>query len=275
MIEFKGLIDKLIQELEIRNFSRKTIKSYVFVIDKFLRYSKNKGKELNEEGVKDYIQELIKIRNPSTVSQSVSIISFFFEKILELKINIPHPKRNNYIPKVLSVDEVRRLIEVISNIKHKLIVKLLYGCGLRVGEVICLRKEDFNFNEGLLFIKRGKGRKDRYVKIPDSLKQELIDYSKIFKGIDSDLFFVSTRGGKLTTETIQKIVKNSSKKAGLSKSISPHTLRHSFATHLLENGVDLRIIQKLLGHSDIKTTQIYLRVSNASIKNIKSPIDNL
>ena len=118
-----------------------------------------------------------------------------------------------------------------------------------------------------------KGRKDRFVKIPESLHQELLIFSELNPN-DSG-FFVSERGGKLTTSTIQMIVKHAKEKSGISKNIHPHTLRHSFATHLLENGVDIRIIQKLLGHSDIKTTQIYLSISNQSIKNVISPLDNL
>ena len=133
-------------------------------------------------------------------------------------------------------------------------------------------KHDLNFDEGLVHIKLSKGRKDRFVKIPDSVKSELESYSRLS---DDDVLFASNRGGKLTTATIQKIVKNSSVRAGIKKNVHPHTLRHSFATHLLENGTDLRIIQKLLGHSNIKTTQVYLSVSNQSIKNIKSPLDSL
>jgi len=192
--------------------------------------------------------------------------------VLKQKINIPHPKRNKKIPEVLTLGEVKKLIGVINNIKHKLIVKLLYGCGLRVSELVNLKKQDFNFAEGLIHIKLSKGKKDRFVKIPDSIKEELENYYKLN---NEEIFFPSARGGKLSTKSIQLIIKNSAKTAGIKKNISPHTLRHSFATHLLEQGIDLRIIQKLLGHSDIKTTQIYLSVSSQTIKNIKSPLDNL
>ena len=164
------------------------------------------------------------------------------------------------------------MIDFTLNIKHKLILKVLYGCGLRVSEITGLKKEDINFNEDLIHIRLAKGKKDRFVKIPESLKEDLESYCKLNK---DEILFPSNRGGKLTKKTIGKIVENSAKKAGITKDVYPHLLRHSFATHLLENGTDLRIIQKLLGHSDIKTTQIYTQISQASIKNVKSPLDNL
>ena len=126
--------------------------------------------------------------------------------------------------------------------------------------------------ENILKINLSKGRKDRFVKIPESIRKELRSYISL---TNSEILFESNRGGKLTTATIQKIVSNSAKRAGIKKRVYPHLLRHSFATHLLEQGTDLRIIQKLLGHSDVKTTQFYTQVSQASIKNIKSPLDNM
>ncbi len=265
-----NLINKLRDELKIRNFSSRTIKSYIYVTEQFLKFAENKI--LNEENVREYIIKKLEKQNPSTVSHNISVLVFFFEKILKQKTNIPHPKRNKPIPEVLTIEEIKKMIDSTPNFKHKLIIKLLYGCGFRVSEIINLKKEDLNFNENLIYIRLAKGRKDRFVRIPNSIKEELFNYQKIS---GEDILFVSARGGKLTTATIRKIVKNAAKKAGIKKKISPHTFRHSFATHLLEQGTDLRLIQKLLGHSDIKTTQIYLKVSNQSIKNVKSPLDNL
>jgi len=206
------LIDKLKRELEIRNFSKKTVSSYIYSVEKFLGYSKTKGRALDEDCVKDYVQGLLKHQNPSSVSRNLSAVKFFFETVLKQKISLPNPKKNKTIPVILTAEEARKLIEATSNIKHRLIVKLLYGCGLRVSELVNLRKKDFNFEESLISIKLSKWRKDRFVKIPDSIKNELKNYYEL--NIE-DIFFPSPRGGKLTTAAIQKIIKTSAKKAGI------------------------------------------------------------
>lgn len=265
-----GLLEKLKRELEIRNFSKETVKSYLYSVEKFLEFSKNRG--LNEESVKNYIQINLKNKNPSSVRKDLFAIKFFFDNLLKQKLILPNPKKNQTIPDILTIEEMKDLIENTSNPKHKLIIKLLYGTGLRVSEIVNLKKEEINFSENLIKIKLSKGKKDRFVKLPSSIKEELNGYLKL---ILSEYLFPSNRGGKLTKDTIQKIVQNSAKKAGIKKRVYPHLLRHSFATHLLEQGTDLRIIQKLLGHSSIKTTQMYTQISQASIKNIKSPLDNL
>jgi len=264
------LLEKLKQELEIRNFSKQTVKGYLYSVEKFLDYSKDK--DLNEELVKDYIQIILKKKNPSSVRRDLFAIKFFFENVLKKSINLPNPKKNISLPDILTIDEIRRMLKSTLNIKHKLIIKILYGCGLRTSEVVNLEVNDINFEENLIKIRLAKGKKDRFVKIPYSIKEELMSYCKLS---DQKILFSSNRGGKLTKDTIQKIVQNAAKKAGIKKRVYPHILRHSFATHLLENGTDLRIIQRLLGHSSIKTTQIYTQISQASIKNIKSPLDNI
>ena len=266
----KSGLKKLEDELKLRNYSKKTQKSYIFEITKFLEYSESKG--LNEKVAKEYILDKLEKQNPSSVGHSVFILKFFFSNILKQPLEIPNPKRHKTLPDILTIEELRKLIENTLNIKHKLIIKLLYGTGLRVNEIVSLKKEDVNFEESLIHIKLAKGKKDRFVKIPESISGELKSFVDLE---ESKYLFESNRGGKLTTSTIQAILKNASKKAGIKKRVYPHLLRHSFATHLLEGGTDLRIIQKLLGHSNIKTTQIYTQISQASIKNIKSPLDNL
>lgn len=266
----EGLLNKLEKELKIRNSSRKTVKGYLYSVGKFLKYSEGKG--INQETLKAYVIHYLEKQNPSSVAKDYFAIKFFFENVLHQKVGLPTIKRNRSLPDILTIEEIKRLIEYTPNIKHKLIIKFLYGCGLRVGEIVNLKVEDVYFIEGLIKVRLAKGRKDRFVKIPSSVVDELSNYVQLNK---SKILFPSTHGGKLTTATIQAILKNSAKKAGIRKRVYPHLLRHSFATHLLESGTDLRIIQKLLGHSDIKTTQIYTQISQASIKNIKSPLDNL
>ncbi len=266
----QGLLKKLEENLQLRNYSKETIRGYLLHVSKYLEFARDKG--INFETAKKFILLELKTKEPSSVGHTIFAIEYFFKNILKEKINIPKPKRNKKIPEILTPNEIKKMIEVTSNIKHKLILKMLYGCGLRVSEIVNLKKSDLNFNENLIHIKLAKGKKDRFVKIPDSLKDELESYCKLSSDI---ILFPSNRGGKLTKKTIGKIVENSAKKAKIKKRVYPHLLRHSFATHLLEQGTDLRIIQKLLGHSDIKTTQIYTQISQASIKNIKSPLDNL
>lgn len=265
-----NLLLKLKQELEIRNYSKQTVKGYLYSVQKFLEYSQGKG--LNEGILKEYVQKNLKRKNPSSVRRDLFAIKFFFENVLNQKLETPNPKKNNPLPDILTIKEVKRMIEITNNIKHKLIIKLLYGCGFRVSEIVNLKKLDINFEEEIIHIKLAKGKKDRFVKIPDSIKGELKGFVKLNVG---NYLFESNRGGKLTKDTIQKIVQNSAKKAKIKKRVYPHLLRHSFATHLLEAGTDLRVIQKLLGHANIKTTQIYTQISQASIKNIKSPLDNV
>lgn len=206
---------------------------------------------------------------------NIAVIKFFFKNVLFTEIDIVYPKRNKKIPDILSVEEIKLMIEVTENIKHKLIIKLLYGCGLRVSEIVNLKKKDFDFSERLIHIRLSKGNKDRFVNIPESILDDLIEYNNLnnHHNDENKIFFGSQVGGRLSVKSIQKIVKNASKKARIEKDVYPHLLRHSFATHLLDRGVDIRIIQKLLGHSDIRTTQFYLKVSKSSLKNIKSPLD--
>ena len=265
-----GLLDKLKRELEIINSSKQTVKSYLYYASNYLNYAKEIG--INENSVKDFIQMEMSKKNSSTVSSEISALKFFFNNVLRQKLNLNHPRRNKTLPDILTFEEVRKMIDSTNNVKHKLILKLLYGCGLRVSEVINLKKADLSFEEELLKVRLAKGRRDRFVKIPESLSEELKNYCRLD---NREILFDSNRGGKLTTAAIQAIVKKSSRKAGIKKRVYPHLLRHSFATHLLEQGTDLRIIQKLLGHSDVKTTQIYTQVSQASIKNVRSPLDNI
>ena len=178
------------------------------------------------------------------------------------------------MPKVLTKDEVKNLINNIVNDKSRLIVSLTYAAGLRVSEVVGLKIKDLDFNERTGKIKNAKGKKERFFNIPNFLVEDLQEQIEKQKEIKSEYLFSNFQGKKMTTRNIQKIVQNAVRNAGLDNSIHCHTLRHSFATHLLENGVDIRKIQELLGHSDLSTTQIYTHVSTQELKKIPSPIED-
>jgi len=266
------LLDKLKEHLLLKNYSKETLKSYIYHVQRYLESPIGGRDGINSESARKFILSELNKKEPASVSHAIFALEYFFKNVLNKSLNIPKPKRNKKIPEILTKEEIKKMIESTSNIKHRLILKVLYGCGLRVGELVTLKKEDMNINEGLLHIRLAKGKKDRFVKIPLSLIEELKAYSML---LNEEILFPSNRGGKLTKKTIGKIVENSAKNAGIIKEVYPHLLRHSFATHLLEQGTDLRVIQKLLGHSDIKTTQIYTQISQASIKNIKMPLDSL
>ena len=186
------------------------------------------------------------------------------------KINLKFAKRTKKLPIVLSREEIARIIENIINKKHKLLISLSYASGLRVSEVINLKVKDLYFDELIIHIKRTKGDRDRITIFPEKMKNDL--NNMIYSRDKNDYVFASERGGKITARTAQKIFEKALKKASIKKDATFHSLRHSFATHLLENGVDVRYVQELLGHRNIRTTQIYTQVTNPSIKNIKSPL---
>ncbi len=264
------LLTKLEENLKLKNYSESTIKTYLNHVKKYLEFTENK--EINPKTAKEFVLSKLSRNNPASVGHNVFALKYFFKEILKKELDIPNPKRNKTLPEVLSLKEIKDMIRVTKNVKHRLIIKLLYGAGLRVSEIINLKGKNFDFEEDLIKIELSKGKRDRFVKIPFSMKEDLKMYIKITQ---NNYLFESNRGGKLSKKTIAKIVQNASKKAFIKKRVYPHLLRHSFATHLLEQGVDLKIIQKLLGHADIKTTQIYTQISQASIKKVKSPLDNI
>jgi site-specific recombinase XerD len=270
--ENENLLRRLEEHIKLKNYSKETLKSYLTHIKKYLEYLDLKDEAPNLQNAKNYVLKKLEKNEPSSVHHTIFALEYFFKNVLHEKLSIPKPKRNKKIPEILTSEEIKKMIDSTSNIKHRLILKMLYGCGLRVGEIIGICKKDLNFEEKLIHIRLAKGKRDRFVKMPESLVEDLKAYTQL---VNEEIVFPSNRGGKLTKKTISKIVDNASKKAGIKKEVYPHLLRHSFATHLLENGTDLRVIQKLLGHSDIKTTQIYTQISQANIKNIKSPLDNL
>jgi len=261
------------EEMKLRNFSPRTIESYVYYIQDCLKYARVSPIFIQEFHIRDYLMSLQSAnRSASTLNTAYSALKFYFQKILRRKffIHIPRSKKEKTLPTVLSKEEVMRLIQASTNPKHHTIIALLYGAGLRVGELVRLQMCDFDFDRKLIHVVQGKGKKDRYTLLPNSLTT-ILHQQKLLKS-PQDFLFTNFGGNHLTTKTIERIIKYAAQKAKIQKKVSPHTLRHSFATHLLENGTDIRYIQELLGHTKIETTQLYTHVAVNS-KKILSPLD--
>ncbi|MFC1613539.1 tyrosine-type recombinase/integrase, partial [Patescibacteria group bacterium] len=203
---------------------------------------------------------------------ALNSIKFLYREILKNseKIDLKFAKRSKKLPIVLTKKEIERVFNLINNSKHRIMIELSYGAGLRISEVINLKIKDISLEELTIHIKDAKGKKDRITILPKKLK---LDIQNLMAGKNKNEFlFESNRGGKLSARTAQKIFEEAFKKSNIQKDATFHSLRHSFATHLLENGVDVRYIQELLGHNNIRTTQIYTKVTNNSVRNIKSPL---
>jgi site-specific recombinase XerD len=267
-------VKKFIQEMKLRGFSQKTIKSYSYYISEILNKSNKNARSITSKDIKNYLENLIeKEKSSSTINIAYSAFKLYFGSILHRKffINLPRVKKEKKLPTILSKQEVNKIIKETKNLKHFCILSLLYGCGLRVSEVVNLKIKEIDFERNLIYIRESKGKKDRVVFLPKKLF-EILQKQKEIKKIN-DFLFTNNKNNKLSTTTIQKIVKQAVFRAKINKNVSPHTFRHSFATHLLENGVDIRYIQELLGHANLKTTQIYTHVTNKNLKDIKSPLD--
>lgn len=229
--------------------------------------------DLSEYEIKQYLVGLLDNEDPASVSQAISSIKFYYQTVYGRTLKIPYPRKHKKLPEVLTPEEVGRLLDAVENTKHHLLLELMYGCGLRVSEAVKLKKIQINFDEGLVTVREGKGRKDRHIALPKTIRKRLKAY--LTARFDDNPHVFNTTRGHLHVKSAQNIVEHAAKKADIKKNVTPHTLRHSFATHLLEQGTDLRIIQKLLGHSNIKTTQIYTQISTQLIKKVKSPLDDL
>ena len=266
-------LQKTERELIIKNYSLKTIKSYLFGLKSYFIFKKINFDRLDEENIKDFLLYCSdKGVSPQSRNIFLSAIKFYYHHVTKAKqtIKISSAKKPSRLPVILSRNEVEQILQSLKNSKHKLLLSLAYGSGLRVSEATALKCQDLNLGELTIYIKQSKGQKDRISIIPAKLCDDL---KNLCAGKNEDDFvFASERGGKLSTRSAQKVFKNALLKSGLNKKLTFHSLRHSFATHLLENGVDVRYVQELLGHHNIRTTQIYTHVTNPKLKNIKSPL---
>lgn len=269
-------LEKLKVELKISKNSEHTIRNYARANTELLDFCKKNPEQVKSQDVKNFIASKISNMSAPSIIVFLSAIKYAYSNLLKEDITegIKRPKKERKIPPVLTKEEVVRLIDSIGNKKSKLIVSLLYACGFRVSEITSLKISDLSFEEKIGYARQAKGRKDRVFNIPEFLIEELKQQAENQKQ-RKEMYLFSGRNGKLTERNIQKIIKRATIAAKIKKDVHPHTLRHSFATHLLENKVDIRLIQELLGHSNLSTTQLYAHVSSEELKKIKSPIDDL
>jgi integrase/recombinase XerD len=269
-------LEQLETELKLRGFSERTIKSYLFYNNKFLQHSNKPSEAITEDDVRSYLAFLIgdQKKNSATVALVRAALKFHYDDVLKKNIvTLKTPKIQKKLPIVLSRDEVKSLIELAPTYKSKLILMLLYSSGLRVSECCNLKASDLEFDQKMGWVRNGKGGKDRMFILSDGIISSL--HNHVNSRSPTDYLFTNKEGKPLSARNLQKIVGTAARRAGINKKVSPHTLRHSFATHLLENGESIRRIQELLGHSNLQTTQIYTKVSMDELKKVKSPLDEL
>ncbi|UOK42102.1 MULTISPECIES: tyrosine-type recombinase/integrase [Flavobacterium] len=272
-------IDRLIHQLKLKGYSPNTIRSYVNEFAQYLYFLKDyPARECGEKEVRSYliycIDDLRLTEN--TLHSRINAVKFYYEKVLfqeKIFLEIPRPKKQSKLPKALNMHEVRKILDATENLKHNTMLKLCYGMGLRLSEIINLKIANIDSKNMRVHIERGKGKKDRFVNLPDSVLEQLRSYYIEYK--PKVYLFEGQYGGQYSSRAVQEVFKKSLKKANICKKVGIHSLRHSFATHLLENGTDIRFIQELLGHNDIKTTFVYTHVSDKTIRKIISPLDNL
>jgi len=268
-----------LQKLIIKRYSENTQRTYKVAFTDFINYFKTKElDEITEQDIKDYLLYMVEKRKVSSSFQNqvINAIKFYYEKVCGGKrlpyITIDRPFKEKVLPTVLSEEEVQRIINCVKNIKHKAILLTIYSAGLRISEVVNLKIADIDSKRKAIIIKGAKGKKDRNSILSDKLLINLRDYFKQYK--PKVWLFEGQTGEQYSETSIQHIFRNACNDAGIMKKATVHTLRHSFATHLLERGTDLRYIQELLGHSSSKTTEIYTHITRKGMEQIKSPLDN-
>ncbi len=269
---FKPCPENYLLKLELKRYSDNTVRNYVSCFESFINYYYNEDPiTLNEIDVRKYLQKLIQQgKSNSYLNLTINSIKFFYEIVHEMPnrfYSIERPRKEKQLPKVLSKEEIIKIINNTNNIKHKCIVGLLYSSGLRRGELLNLNVTDIDSKRMVVKINNAKGNKDRISVLSPSILKDLQLYYKEYR--PKEYLFEGIKGNKYSATSVLKIISTAAQKAGITKKVTPHMLRHSFATHLLENGTDIRHIQLLLGHSSTKTTEIYTHVANRSFMEIK------
>jgi len=280
-MEVDKLIDEFEKKLVLQRYSTNSIKNYKSAVKSFLLLAQKKFSnplEIDEQVIEKYIYWKVDKHKIGSSHQRLIVASIdkFYQSLYNRLLNLKHLyplRKSKSLPDYITTSEVKRMIDHVDNKKHLCIIKLLYGAGLRLSELINLKLTDINSQDMLIYIRKAKGNKDRVVMLSESLLKDLRDYFMLYK--PREYLFEGQRGGMYSDKSVQNVVRDAARKAGIKKKITPHTLRHSFATHLLEAGTDIRYIQQLLGHQSIKTTEVYTHITDVSKSNIKSPLDML
>ena len=269
----------MLVEMQIRGLSEASQKEYVKCVHLFQKFCGKPVTEVTENEIKSFLHYLVikKKMAANTVNLHNSALKFLYHKTLKMdwnSENLPRLKKTQKLPTVLTKEEVQLLFDATENLKHKCILMIVYGSGLRLSEVVGLKVSDIDSKDMRIFIRQGKGKKDRYAILSQKSLEILREYWRVYKPKDW-LFEGREKGTPLTRRSTQDLFYNAVKKAGIKKDVSLHSLRHAFATHMLEANVNLFHIKQLLGHADISTTTIYLHVANMNSLNVKSPLDTL
>ena len=267
---------KIETELKIQGKSPMTIKMYTYFNNKFICFINKKPKDVTTDDIKMFLAELLSRGNdPGSVALARSSLKYFYDDILEMNLmqKIKTPKKQRKIPEVLNREEVKLLISNAGSLRNKLLIEFMYSSGLRVAECAKLKIKDLNLPEKTGLLKYGKGGKDRFFILSERLIIDLKEYFS--KRLDDGTYIFPGNDGSLTTRAIQDVIKRIAKRSGLRKHVYCHGLRHAFATHLLDSGTDIRLIQELLAHSNLQTTQFYTQVSKEQLKKVRSPLDDI
>jgi site-specific recombinase XerD len=270
----------MVEDLRLRGFAQNTISSYVYQVRKFVKYFGLAPGKLGAADIRRYLLHLLDVEklSASTRNLAAAALSFFYRVTLcrpERVQGVGRCKVSMKLPTILTVAEVHRLLESMSSAKHRAIVMTAYGAGLRVSEVCKLRFEDIDAERMVIHVKGAKRGRERHTILSPRLLEALREYCRRFRPKGPELFPGRRAGTTLTRAAVHKALKDAHTAAGITKRISPHCLRHSFATHLLESGVDLRTVQVLLGHASMRSTLIYLHVTMARVQSLRSPLDAL
>ena len=272
------LTDMITKEGRRRNYSAKTIESYQAYVKRFFEYCKKEPKRVTKKDIREFLDKLIERgQSGNTINVNLNAFRFVFEDLLRrrIRLNIRYSKKPLQLPVFLEKEEVKAFLDSVENEKHRLMVELMYSAGLRVSELCNLRVKHLEIDKGYGFVRKGKGKKDRVFIIAEYVKQKIKSLIESEQLNAEDWLFMSNRKRQYDVRTIEEIVKKARKKAGIVKNIHPHTLRHSFATHLIENGYSLTEVQSLLGHKSPETSMIYIHLATPRMLNVKSPLDSL